>query len=323
MNAPAPALDVKAFRSALGAFTTGVTIITTRGPDGRDVGLTANSFNSVSLDPPMVLWSIAKTSASLPVFMEAEAFAVHILAAHQEHLANTFSRRDVDRFAGLQLSRGHGDVPLIEACAARFECQIAHRYEGGDHMIIVGEVKTFERFERPVLAFHAGKYALALQRTAAKAKLDHPPEGEEALVDTNELNLLLGVAHQHMLNRLAPALKARGLNEHDYWRLNIIGGREGRTVGRLNEIFRFTGKRHNRASLAKLARFGLISIDGAGAAATVELTAAGREHLVELAAASKAAETAMEAGLDYAKGQLMWQLLRRFVLSLLPLEPGE
>jgi 3-hydroxy-9,10-secoandrosta-1,3,5(10)-triene-9,17-dione monooxygenase reductase component len=280
---------VKAFRSALGAFTTGVTIITTRSSDGRDVGLTANSFNSVSLDPPMVLWSIAKTSANLPVFMQADTFAVHILAAHQEHLANTFSRRDVDRFAGLQLSRGLGGAPLIEACAARFECQ----------------------------------YALALQKTAAKAKLDHPPEGEEALVDTNELNLLLGVAHQHMLNRLAPALKARGLNEHDYWRLNIIGGREGRTVGRLNTIFRFTGKRHNRASLTKLARLGLISIDGAGAAATVELTAAGREHLVELAAASKAAETAMEAGLDYAEGQLMWQLLRRFVLSLLPLEPRE
>ncbi|WP_204307203.1 hypothetical protein, partial [Enterobacter hormaechei] len=90
-------------------------------------------------------------------------------------------------------------------------------------------VKTFERFDRPVLAFHAGKYALALQKAAVKAKLDHPPEGEEALVDTNELNLLLGVAHQHMLNRLAPALKAHGLNEHDYWRLNIIAGRDGRT----------------------------------------------------------------------------------------------
>ena len=318
----APALDVKAFRSALGAFTTGVTIITARSREGRDVGLTANSFNSVSLDPPMVLWSIARSSASLPVFMETDAFAVHILAAHQEGLANTFARRDVDRFAGLTLSRGHGDVPLIEPCAARFECQIAHRYEGGDHMIIVGEVKTFQRFDRPVLAFHAGKYALALQKAAAKGKGDRTPEGDEALVDANELNLLLGVAHQHVQNRLAPALKARGLNEHDYWRLNIIGGRSGRTVARLNEILRFTGKRHSRAGLAKLERLGLATVTGAGADATVALTAAGREQLAEMAAASQPMEAAMEAGLDYAEGQLMWQLLRRFVLSLLPPEPG-
>src|SRR5438552_698469 len=101
--ASVPGIDVSAFRNALGSFTTGVTVVTTRDQSGRDVGLTVNSFNSVSLDPPLVLWSLAKSSHSLEAFMESGHFAVHILAADQEPLSNLFARRGADKFAALEV----------------------------------------------------------------------------------------------------------------------------------------------------------------------------------------------------------------------------
>ena len=119
--ADAAAIDAREFRNALGSFTTGVTIVTTRDASGHDVGLTANSFNSVSLDPPLVLWSLAKSSTSLSAFVEAKHFAVHILAADQEPLSNRFATRGADKFAGLQIERGEGGMPLLHGCAARFD----------------------------------------------------------------------------------------------------------------------------------------------------------------------------------------------------------
>lgn len=161
-SAAAP-VDPRQFRAALGAFTTGVTIVTTQDAEGRDVGLTANSFNSVSLTPPMVLWSLAKSSNSLGAFVDAAHFAVHILAADQEPLSTRFATRGIEKFAGLDLARGHGGIPLLDGCAARFECRTAFRYEGGDHEIFVGEVITFEHFDRAPLVFHGGNYAMAVK----------------------------------------------------------------------------------------------------------------------------------------------------------------
>src|SRR5689334_23755866 len=121
MTSPA-SFDKRRFRDALGAFATGVTIVTTRGPNGADIGLTANSFNSVSLDPPMVLWSLARASFSLPAFQANPWFAVHVLAADQDGLSHRFATRGVDKFAGLELERGQGEVPLLPGCSARFQC---------------------------------------------------------------------------------------------------------------------------------------------------------------------------------------------------------
>src|SRR5688500_7172259 len=104
------AIDTKVLRGALGSFATGVTIVTTRDPAGVDVGLTANSFNSVSLEPPMVLWSLAKTSLCLSAFVASQYFAVHVLAADQEPLSNLFAKRGADKFAAIALERGAGDV---------------------------------------------------------------------------------------------------------------------------------------------------------------------------------------------------------------------
>jgi 3-hydroxy-9,10-secoandrosta-1,3,5(10)-triene-9,17-dione monooxygenase reductase component len=162
-------VDVKEFRKALGSFTTGVTIVTTRADDGKDHGLTANSFNSVSLDPPMVLWSLGRTSSSLSVFLEADRFAVHVLAVDQEDLSNQFSRSGTDKFANCTVGRGAGHVPLLDGCVARFECRVAHRYEGGDHVIFVGEVRRFDTFDRAPLVFHSGSYGRVVKTGSASA----------------------------------------------------------------------------------------------------------------------------------------------------------
>jgi 3-hydroxy-9,10-secoandrosta-1,3,5(10)-triene-9,17-dione monooxygenase reductase component len=155
-----PAHDTRLLRQALGSFATGVTIVTTRDRAGNDVGLTVNSFNSVSLEPALVLWSLAHSSQNLlAAFNESGYFAVHILAAEQEALSNLFASRGADKFAGLTLTRGAGGVPLLEGCAARFECRTAQRIAGGDHEIYIGEVLAFENCQRPPLLFHGGQYA--------------------------------------------------------------------------------------------------------------------------------------------------------------------
>ncbi len=165
--APAPIrtmFDPKEFRAALGCFATGVTVITTRAPDGTPIGLTANSFNSVSLDPPMVLWSLARSAWSLPVFLNAQHWAVHVLAVDQEALSNRFARAGEDKFAGLDVRNSRRGVPLLADCAARFECRTALRQEGGDHIIFLGEVEAFERADRAPLVYLSGRYAEAMCR---------------------------------------------------------------------------------------------------------------------------------------------------------------
>lgn len=161
------------FRTALGAFATGVTIVTTRDADERDIGLTCNSFNSVSLDPPMVLWSLAMSARSLPAFVAASHFAVHVLSAHQEELSLRFATRGSEKFAGLAVERGAGQVPLLDGCSARFQCRTAFRHEAGDHMIFVGEVEAFDHSDLPELLFHRGRYSLAVPKPSSPVP---PPE---------------------------------------------------------------------------------------------------------------------------------------------------
>jgi 3-hydroxy-9,10-secoandrosta-1,3,5(10)-triene-9,17-dione monooxygenase reductase component len=157
------AIDKITFRSALGAFPTGVTVITTA-HNGVDAGLTANSFNSVSLEPPMVLWSLGKQSSNMQTFLESGHFAIHVLAEHQEDLSTRFAKSGSDKFAGLEFSRGEAEVPLFEGCCARFQCRKVFEYAGGDHIIFVGEVLRLDQTHHAPLAFHRGQYAALAPR---------------------------------------------------------------------------------------------------------------------------------------------------------------
>ena len=150
--------DPQAFRDALGSFVTGVTIVTARDAAGRAFGLTANSFNSVSLDPPMVLWSLSLRSGSLPVFRDADSWAVHVLAADQQEMSDRFASAGADKFSGLDDVDGPEGAPLIPGYAARFGCTARFEYEGGDHAIFLGEVSDFDRREVDPLIYHGGRY---------------------------------------------------------------------------------------------------------------------------------------------------------------------
>lgn len=170
--------DPQEFRNALGCFVTGVTIVTARDVDGQPVGLTANSFNSVSLDPPMVLWSLSLNSSNLPVFRNADSWAVHVLAADQQAMSDRFATPGVDRFAGLTMENGPEGAPLIEGYAARFGCKARFEYEGGDHAIFLGEVVDFDRREADLLIYHSGRYGrVSLPEERALTDADLEREG--------------------------------------------------------------------------------------------------------------------------------------------------
>ncbi len=140
-------------------FATGVTIVTARNAAGQHVGLTANSFNSVSLAPPLVLWSLSRSAGSMPAFEQGSHYAVNILAAEQHALAERFAGKRADRFDGVAFREGLNGAPVLAGAAAVFECFNRSRYEEGDHVIFVGEVERCERREgAQPLIFHGGRY---------------------------------------------------------------------------------------------------------------------------------------------------------------------
>lgn len=170
-TARAPDFDGRYFRAALGQFATGVTIITTqsRDADGRPGlhGFTASSFNSVSIDPPLVLWSLSRSARSLPTFLDNPHYAINVLASDQIGLSRLFGTRSVDggdagvpidRFEGLAWREGSRGAPILDGCCAWFECFNRSRYEEGDHVIFVGEVERCGYDAREPLVFQGGGY---------------------------------------------------------------------------------------------------------------------------------------------------------------------
>ena len=150
--------DHRALRDTLGAFATGVTVVTALDPDGRAIGLTVNSFNTVSLDPPLVLWSLSLASPSLEAFRQASHFAVNVLAADQQALSERFARRNSDKFADVDWREGLGGAPLLSGCCAVLECRNEVQHAGGDHLIFIGRVEGCSRQDKAPLLFHGGRY---------------------------------------------------------------------------------------------------------------------------------------------------------------------
>lgn len=153
--------DTKAFRQALGCFPTGVAIVTTTNEGNSPVGITCNSFSSVSLDPPLVLWSLRTASKSLPIFQKARGFAINVLSGHQSEVSNRFASSEIkDKFAGVDYSTGASNTPLIDACIATFECRTVAQHKEGDHVIFIGHVEHFGHGQRyDPLIFCKGAYA--------------------------------------------------------------------------------------------------------------------------------------------------------------------
>jgi len=152
--------DQRTFRDTLGLFVTGVTVITTRDQAMRPVGITANSFNSVSLDPPLILWSVGLNARSLEAFASAKAFAVHILRDDQADLSKRFAKSGDEKFSGLDIEAGLNDVPLLPDCAARLECLPYAQHPSGDHILFIAEVHRLSSDPDAMpLVYHGGRYA--------------------------------------------------------------------------------------------------------------------------------------------------------------------
>ena len=174
---PVPAIDSKVLRSALGTFPTGVAVVTARAPDGAPVGITCNSFNSVSLEPPLVSWGLRLSSSNLEAFRLAPAFTVNILAEHQADLSAQFARRDVaDKFEGVAWREGLGGAAVLEGCVTSFQCEKFAEHVAGDHVLFLGRVVHFDHGSRSdAMVFYRGAYmmvAQSLRELAARCSID-------------------------------------------------------------------------------------------------------------------------------------------------------
>ena len=156
---PVAAPDSRALRSALGQFATGITVVTTRaGSNGPFVGLTVNSFSALSLEPPLILWSLRCSSPSLPVFEAADRFVVNVLAEAQVEVSRRFASPQADKFEGVPHAENAWGLPLLHGASAWFECRTGSRQIAGDHCLFIAEVERFTLSEAAPLLFHAGGY---------------------------------------------------------------------------------------------------------------------------------------------------------------------
>jgi flavin reductase (DIM6/NTAB) family NADH-FMN oxidoreductase RutF len=168
-------LGARRLRGVLGSFTTGVVIVTTVGDSGRPIGLTVNSFNSVSIDPPLILWSLATGANSARAFRDCERFRVQVLNAGQLDVARQCATRGADKFAHGEWHDGRHGLPSLDGCVAWFECENHRQYDEGDHVIIVGRVTAFGGAGGTPLIFHAGRYVTDLAESPLPRELRAGP----------------------------------------------------------------------------------------------------------------------------------------------------
>lgn len=154
-----PLIDARDLRDALGSFATGVTIVTAIMPSGEPMGFTANSFTSVSLDPPLILVCIAKSAAGYAAYTSADAFCVNILSEDQHDLSGTFARRGADKFVGVSWRQNQTGSPIIDGGVGHFDCSMHQVVDAGDHAILIGRVVGFDANDKAPLCYHRGKYA--------------------------------------------------------------------------------------------------------------------------------------------------------------------
>jgi len=302
-------IDPTALRKALGSFATGVTIITGRGRDGAAIGLTVNSFNSVSLNPPLVLWSLANSAMSLSEFTSSEHWAVHVLTAEQTELSARFARRGVDKFEGVQIEQGIGGVPLLPGCMARFQCRTVSLYEGGDHVIFIGEVLAFDSSDNAPLVFHGGRYAHATRRDPTEPK----PRSAHLAGSFSEdfLGYLLGRSHFRFFSQLRGHLDRAQLDDMEFYVLSTLTLRPRWGAAEIAEGMAGVLDERRQQALQALIRRRLARRDGPDDA--YQLTDDGRELALSLIAAAKGVESQVLERLGSADAAVLKALLNRLL----------
>lgn len=282
MSAP----DAIDFRNALGQFATGVTVVTTTDAAGKPVGVTASSFNSVSLDPPLVLWSLAKTSGSMPAFQNSGGFNVHVLASHQQDLSNQFARPSENKFAGVDWKNCEDGFPALPEYAAMFRCKTHFQYEGGDHIIFVGEVTDYQSHDFPVLVFHGGKYADAKVKTKPAEPATPGVDLEGGQFTESFILYLLSRAHFQSSYPTRKACNKIGMSEPEYFCLSLLSMSGALPASEIVSRLEHTGHHPDDEIFARLTRKGWIE----GTDDNVSISESGRDIFIKLLAHSKALE---------------------------------
>jgi 4-hydroxyphenylacetate 3-hydroxylase, reductase component len=279
-----PNADPAAFRRCLGQFGTGVTVITAASGDDL-VGMTANSFSSVSLDPPLVLWSTKRTSQSFAAFQAATHFAVNVLSHDQIALSKHFGRSGGDKFSDISWRAGIGGAPLLDGTLCSFECRKAAEYPGGDHLIVLGEVQRFARYERGALLFAQGRYCLAADFPDLADRPAAP--GQHAAGPMNEfMTALMYRAHGVLSAALDEGRHAEGLTVLQSRLMAAIETLPGSTLeSLLPELF--LGRNAAENTLDELVRMGIVAVGPGGA---LTLTQAGKERNHALLARARSIE---------------------------------
>jgi len=304
--------DPQDFRAALGTFTTGVTIITTRTASGDPVGITANSFNSVSLNPPLVLWSLAKNARSLDAFLTTRHWNVHVLSIEQEALSGRFARQGEDKFSGLELEEGVSKAPLLTDCTARFQCRTAFSYEGGDHVIFVGEVLAYDRSSRPPLVYQGGHYALTARKPREELRLGATPPPDCSYTE-DLLGYLLGRSHYQMVHALRQLLDTQALDERSFFVLSVLSIRDNLTLHEINAFIGYTGMLATTESMNTLEAQRLVAIEPDSGKVRYVLTADGREASLRQIALAKAVEEDIAGRLGPGDTMALKLLLKRLI----------
>ncbi|MDM0043901.1 flavin reductase [Variovorax dokdonensis] len=305
--------DPRGFRNVLGTFTTGVTIITTRAEDGQPIGLTANSFNAVSLDPPLVLWSIAKNALSRAAFEHSGHWAVHILSADQQALSDRFAQRGTDKFAGVACENGAGGVPMLVGCCARLQCKTSFLYEGGDHLILVGEVLAYDSSDAAPLVFQAGRYAVATRKAAPLSLSADTSSDAGPTYSENFLGYLLWRSFHQFQRAVRLRVSEAGLSMMEYYALCALVVQDGRTLEEVNAFTGLTGELVDEQTVAQLTAKHLIQ-HTSSLADRLYLTDAGRDKTLHLMAAGMAKEADVLDKLGYWEALSLKNLLKQLIV---------
>jgi flavin reductase (DIM6/NTAB) family NADH-FMN oxidoreductase RutF/DNA-binding MarR family transcriptional regulator len=307
-----PAIDRRGFRQCLGQFATGVTVMTAE-TGGHRAGVTANSFSSVSLDPPLILWSISKTSRSFQAFAEARHFAVNILGQDQIRLSQIFSSSEADKFAEVEWSIGRHGSPVLDGVTALLECEREAVYEGGDHLIIVGRVLRFATFEGEPLIFAQGKYGVAESHPSLRSLPEAAGEATSDAAEESLMSLLFRTYHYVSLN-FEDHRRAEGLTQAQARVLAALYDAAGQTTDDLARTI-YLGKRDTEDAVADLAERSFVTISPKR---TISLSSGGRKRREAMLARATEFEEEQLAGLTREEIVKAKKFLSRLISRNIP-----
>lgn len=297
-------IDPRELRNCFGKFATGITVITAVGPDGQKIGLTVNSFSSLSIDPPMILWSLDNRSHNLEALKNASHFAVNVLASDQMDLSNNFASRADDKFADIECVDGKCGIPLLKDTVAHLECKNVNQYPGGDHTIFIGEVEHFEMSNKKPLLYANGNYGLA-----ARHPSNQFPEPEKTSYDGDFVMLMLlrsyreiaAPFHRELMDQGIPVAHARVIAS-----VSRNSGIIPSEIAKDTDVDMATVS----MSLKMLCDNGHLSVDDDKG---YHLTDAGEEYLVSIRSRAKRFEDEVLDGFSNEEIEMLKNTLQKFI----------